>query len=84
MKKLLLSLLFITIIQIINSQFLEIDKIFEKFNTTTAGCSLSIINNNRIEYMKGYGLSNLENSIRFTGRESFGIASVSKQCKIKK
>jgi hypothetical protein len=75
--------LLILLIMLTFTQFQEIDKLFERFNKPDSpGCSLSIFNNGRMAYLKGYGNSNLEYNIPFNGRERFGIASISKQCNI--
>ena len=58
----------------------EIDKLFEKWNTTNyPGCAVAIVKDTEIVYKKCFGHVNLEYDIPITTSTVFHAASVSKQ-----
>ncbi|MFI5187574.1 MAG: serine hydrolase domain-containing protein [Chitinophagales bacterium] len=58
----------------------KIDSIFKKWdNYNSPGCSVGIVRNDSLIYAKGYGMANLEYSIRITPETIFHMASISKQ-----
>ncbi len=64
----------------INIQTKKIDELFEKYNVNTSpGYALGIVNNGKLVYSKGYGMSNLDHDIPITENSAFYIGSMSKQ-----
>ena len=57
----------------------EIDKLFEKMNTTTPGGVLSISRNGQVLYQKAFGMADLEHNVVNTTGTIFEAGSVSKQ-----
>lgn len=57
----------------------KIDSIFSRYTTTTPGCAVAIIKNEKLVFKKGYGMANLEYNIPITSSSIFHIASESKQ-----
>ena len=57
----------------VDSVFLHMDR------TTTPGCALSVMEEGRPAYVRGYGMANLEYGIPIAPSSVFHVASVSKQ-----
>jgi CubicO group peptidase (beta-lactamase class C family) len=58
----------------------KIDAVFAEWNTTsTPGCSIGIMRDNKLVFERGYGMADLEHSVAITPRTIFGIQSTSKQ-----
>jgi CubicO group peptidase (beta-lactamase class C family) len=58
----------------------KIDTLFEDFNRTGApGASVTVIQNGKVLFVKGYGLANVEEKIRCTPETNFRLASLTKQ-----
>ena len=57
----------------------KIDSLFSRYTTTTPGCAVAIIKNEKVVFKKGYGMANLEYNIPITSTSIFHIASESKQ-----
>ena len=57
----------------------KIDSIFSRYTTTTPGCAVAIIKNDKLVFKKGYGMSNLEYNVPISPSSIFHIASESKQ-----
>ena len=57
----------------------KIDSLFSRYTTTTPGCAVAIIKNDKLVFTKGYGMSNLEYNVPITPSSIFHIASESKQ-----
>jgi CubicO group peptidase (beta-lactamase class C family) len=57
----------------------KIDSLFSRYTTTTPGCAVAIIKNDKLVFKKGYGMSNLEYNVPITPSSIFHIASESKQ-----
>ena len=57
----------------------EIDKLFDKMNTTTPGGVLSISRNGQVLYQKAFGMADLEHNVVNTTGTIFEAGSVSKQ-----
>jgi CubicO group peptidase (beta-lactamase class C family) len=57
----------------------KIDSLFSRYTTTTPGCAVAIIKNDKIVFKKGYGMANLEYNVPITPASIFHIASESKQ-----
>jgi CubicO group peptidase (beta-lactamase class C family) len=62
-----------------NSLHNAVDSLFSSFNSNTPGYAIAIIKDGKIEYEKGYGMSNLESGAPITPSTIFHLASVSKQ-----
>ena len=57
----------------------KIDSLFSRYTTTTPGCAVAIIKNDKVVFKKGYGMANLEYNVPITPSTIFHIASESKQ-----
>lgn len=57
----------------------NIDSLFAKYNSKTAGVSVAVVKDGEIVFEKGYGMANLEYDIPITPQTIFHVASVSKQ-----
>lgn len=57
----------------------KIDSLFSRYTTTTPGCAVAIIKNEKPVFKKGYGMANLEYNVPITPSSIFHIASESKQ-----
>ena len=58
----------------------EIDSLFSKWdNADTPGCILAVIKDGKMAYERGYGMANLEHSVKIHTKTVFRIGSVSKQ-----
>ncbi len=58
----------------------KVDAIFAQWNTTSSpGCALAVVKDDRIIYEHGYGMANLELGMAITPQSVFDIGSVSKQ-----
>ena len=57
----------------------KIDSLFSRYTTTTPGCAVAIIKNEKLVFKKGYGMANLEYNVPITPTSIFHIASESKQ-----
>jgi CubicO group peptidase (beta-lactamase class C family) len=58
----------------------KVDKLFEKWaKPDSPGCALSIIQNGKIIYERGFGMADLDHDIPITPATIFHVASVSKQ-----
>ncbi|HET9744079.1 MAG TPA: serine hydrolase domain-containing protein [Chitinophagaceae bacterium] len=57
----------------------KIDSLFSRYTTTTPGCAVAIIKNEKLIFKKGYGMANLEYNVPITPSSIFHIASESKQ-----
>jgi len=57
----------------------KIDSLFSRYTTTTPGCAVAIIKNDKLIFKKGYGMSNLEYNVPISPSSIFHIASESKQ-----
>lgn len=62
------------------NELVKVDSIIQYFNKSNApGFSIGIIENGKLIYSKGIGLSNIENNTKNSSATIFGIASVAKQ-----
>jgi CubicO group peptidase (beta-lactamase class C family) len=58
----------------------QIDAVFSKWNTTNKpGIAVGILNNGKIEYVKGFGLANLEHQVSITKDTKFYIGDLAKE-----
>jgi CubicO group peptidase (beta-lactamase class C family) len=58
----------------------QIDQIMARFNSLTSpGASIAVVKDDKIVFLKGYGIADLEHDIPITSSTVFHIASVSKQ-----
>lgn len=58
----------------------QVDAIFAEWNRTDSpGCALSVIQEGKVVYEKGYGMASLEHSVPITPNTVFYAGSVSKQ-----
>ena len=57
----------------------KIDSLFNRYTTTTPGCAVAIIKNDKLVFKKGYGMSTLEYNVPISPSSIFHIASESKQ-----
>lgn len=58
----------------------QTDLLFSKWDTTVSpGCALSVIENGRIIYERGYGMADLDHGVPITPESVFHVASMSKQ-----
>jgi len=57
----------------------SVDNLFLKCGTTTPGYAIAIVKDGKVDYMKGYGMANLEYNTPITASTIFHLASVSKQ-----
>lgn len=57
----------------------DIDSLFSKYNSQTAGVSVAIVKDGEVVFKKGYGMANLEYDIPISSQTIFHVASVSKQ-----
>lgn len=57
----------------------SVDSLFLTCGANTPGYAIGIVYNGKIDYMKGYGMANLEYSIPILPSTPFHLASVSKQ-----
>lgn len=58
----------------------QTDQVFAKWDTTMSpGCALSVIQDGRIIYKRGYGMADLDHDIPITPETVFHVASISKQ-----
>jgi len=56
------------------------DKVFAAWDSTVKpGCALSVMQEGRIVYKRGYGMADLDHDVPITPRSVFHVASVSKQ-----
>ncbi|MEO6820904.1 MAG: serine hydrolase domain-containing protein [Ginsengibacter sp.] len=63
-----------------DSTIKKIDALFAKWDTSSSpGCTVGIVMNDKLVYSKGFGLANLEYAIPNTPQTIFHMASVSKQ-----
>ena len=60
----------------------KVDSIFNTYNNNEVpGVSIGFIKDNKLEFCRSYGMSNLENDISINENAIFNLASVSKQFK---
>jgi CubicO group peptidase (beta-lactamase class C family) len=57
----------------------RVDKVFERFTTSTPGCSVGVSVNGQPAISKAYGMADLERDVRNTADTVFEAGSVSKQ-----
>jgi CubicO group peptidase (beta-lactamase class C family) len=57
----------------------SVDSLFLNCDGATPGYAIGIVNNGKVDYLKGYGMANLEYNIPITPSTPFHLASVSKQ-----
>src|SRR5689334_10741111 len=58
----------------------KVDAIFAEWNSKeTPGCAVGVSRDGKVEYVRGYGMSNLEYDIPIGPESIFHIASISKQ-----
>ncbi len=58
----------------------ETDQIFAKYDSTISpGCALSVVQDARIIYKRGYGMADLDHDIPINSETVFHVASISKQ-----
>src|SRR5439155_644378 len=58
----------------------QTDKVFAKWDSTVSpGCALSVMQDGRIIYKRGYGMADLDHDIPITPETIFHVASISKQ-----
>ncbi len=58
----------------------KVDALFADWDSTTSpGCSVAVARDGKVEYARGYGMSNLEYDIAITPDSIFHVASISKQ-----
>lgn len=57
----------------------SVDSLFAECNSKTPGYAVAIIKDGKIDYLRGYGMANLEYDIPITTTTPFHLASVSKQ-----
>lgn len=58
----------------------KIDELFAQWdNTSTPGCTLSVMQSGKIIYKRAYGMANLDHDVVLTTETPFHVASVSKQ-----
>lgn len=63
-----------------DSLAIKVDDILKKYKTKTGpGCAVSIIQNGKVIFKKGYGIANLEYGVPISPSTVFDICSVSKQ-----
>ena len=80
MKKFILLLLLIPLLDFGQNQNKQVDELFTVWDTNnTPGAAVAIVKDGIIIYKKGYGIANLEYEIPITPSSIFHIASVSKQ-----
>lgn len=60
-------------------KFNKVDSIFIKYDSLSPGCAIGIVYKGDLIYSKGYGMADIENSIRNNPDKLFDIASTSKQ-----
>src|SRR5436305_8666988 len=81
-KRTIFFFIFITIQSQLYSQpsiHRSVDSLFAECNSKTPGYAVAIIKNGKIDYLRGYGMANLEYDIPVTTSTPFHLASVSKQ-----
>lgn len=57
----------------------SVDSLFSNRNDKTPGYAIGIVNDGKIDYVKGYGMANLEYAVPILPSTPFHLASVSKQ-----
>lgn len=58
----------------------ETDKVFAKWDSTMSpGCALSVMQDGKIVYKRGYGMADLDHDVPITPETVFHVASISKQ-----
>ncbi len=58
----------------------RVDDLFQKMDTTVSpGCALSVIQDGRIVYERGYGMADLDHNVPIAPTTVFHVASMSKQ-----
>ncbi|MCP3097802.1 beta-lactamase family protein [Myxococcus sp. K15C18031901] len=58
----------------------QVDAIFAPWSgKTTPGCAVGISRDDVLDYVRGYGMSNLEHDVPITPQSNFQVASISKQ-----
>ena len=58
----------------------KVDELFAEWDKPDSpGCAIGIIQDGKLIYTRGYGMSDLENDIPLTSKSVFCIASTSKQ-----
>lgn len=56
-----------------------VDGLFSKYDSSTAGVALAVVQDGKIILKKGYGMANLEHGVPITPKTVFNAGSVSKQ-----
>lgn len=56
-----------------------IDAIFSEWNGQTPGVALAVVRDEKIIYLRGYGMANLDHAVPIAGNTVFDIGSTSKQ-----
>lgn len=56
-----------------------VDAIFSEWNARTPGVALAVVRDEKIIYLHGYGIANLEHAVAIAGDTVFDIGSTSKQ-----
>ncbi|HEX8535573.1 MAG TPA: serine hydrolase domain-containing protein [Allosphingosinicella sp.] len=58
----------------------QVDAIFNPWNSTkTPGCAVAVSRNGSLDYVRGYGMSDLEHAVPIAPQSIFAVASISKQ-----
>jgi CubicO group peptidase (beta-lactamase class C family) len=61
-------------------EFYKIDTLFKNWNSTsTPGCAIGVINNNKVLFTKCYGMASLDNNVPVSLNSRFSIGSLTKQ-----
>ncbi len=66
--------------QVSDSIAKKVDRLFSDWDKTNSpGCALAVVKDGKVNYTRGYGMSNLEYAIAITPGSIFHVASISKQ-----
>jgi len=63
-----------------DARALRADSVFQRFDRTDSpGCALGVYQDGRIQYARGYGMSNLQYGVALSPRSVLDVGSISKQ-----
>jgi CubicO group peptidase (beta-lactamase class C family) len=63
-----------------DARALRADSVFQRFDRTDSpGCALGVYQDGRIQYARGYGMSNLQYGVSLSPRSVLDVGSISKQ-----
>jgi CubicO group peptidase (beta-lactamase class C family) len=63
-----------------DARALRADSVFQRFDRTDSpGCALGVFQDGRIQYARGYGMSNLQYGVALSPRSVLDVGSISKQ-----